>query len=75
MCCACGGGDRDTPAWQWAVDEAKTKYTNWWQGSMTEDAEPTNWYRGGLKEECVEMSLEGKWNDMICRCSDLDPSL
>ena len=64
-----------TSTWNWTVDGfANVSYYNWWQGSATEPAEPNNSYRGAAVEDCVEMSLEGTWNDQICRCSDLDPA-
>ena len=49
--------------WQWSIDASEAIYTNWWQGNDTEGPEPNNNYRGAAVENCVEMSLEGTWND------------
>ena len=61
----------DNP-WFWVEDGSNTSYTNWWQGNMYEGPEPTNNWRGfgylGVQENCVEMSLQGTWNDQLCEC-------
>ena len=66
ICCLCGGGETPTESsdtWEWTADRSEAEWFNWWQGSATEPAEPNNNYRGAAVENCVEMSLEGTWND------------
>ena len=58
----------DDEDWVWVIDIDReiglpTVYTNWWQGERYEGPEPNNNYRGQPVEGCVEMSLEGTWND------------
>lgn len=47
----------ETRKWTWAVDETDLDYENWNTG------EPNN-MEG--EENCVEMYLFGKWNDIRC---------
>ena len=54
--------------WKWVMNGSTAYFTNWWQGNYYEEAEPNNNYKGQPVESCVEMSLEGTWNDQICEC-------
>ena len=53
---------------KWVEDGAEVEWTNW------APDEPSNNWRNlqGWSENCVEMSLEGTWNDQLCSCDDFD---
>jgi len=54
--------------WNWIQDDSPVGFTNWWQGSATEGSEPTRYGRWGNPELCVEMSMQGTWNNQLCHC-------
>ena len=54
--------------WNWVEDGSEADFTNWWQGNAVEPAEPSLFGPNFGLEMCVEMSLEGTWNDQLCEC-------